>query len=100
MCSVHNMKSLPCLNTDHFSRCFCLRLNFIFSVVCVINTTKNYATSASFDIHVTNYNNPHQVDKTDVGLSAVDNTSDLDKPISTDTQSALDLKANSTDLVS
>lgn len=32
--------------------------------------------------------------KTDVGLSNVDNTSDLNKPISTATQDALDLKAN------
>src|SRR5690606_8889832 len=31
----------------------------------------------------------------DVGLSDVDNTSDLDKPISDDTQNALDSKANS-----
>jgi hypothetical protein len=32
------------------------------------------------------------LDKTDVGLDQVDNTSDLDKPISTATQAALDLK--------
>jgi hypothetical protein len=32
--------------------------------------------------------------KTDVGLTNVDNTTDLLKPISTDTQTALDLKAN------
>ncbi len=32
------------------------------------------------------------LDKTDIGLSNVDNTSDLAKPISTDTQNALDLK--------
>ena len=35
------------------------------------------------------------LDKADVGLSNVDNTSDLNKPISTATQSALDGKANS-----
>lgn len=34
------------------------------------------------------------VDKTSIGLSNVDNTSDLSKPISTATQMALDLKAN------
>ncbi|MFL0205800.1 hypothetical protein V7S74_03515 [Aquirufa sp. 2-AUSEE-184A6] len=34
-----------------------------------------------------------------VGLTHVDNTSDANKPISTATQTALDLKANSTDLV-
>lgn len=34
------------------------------------------------------------LDKSDVGLSDVDNTSDLNKPISTATQTALDLKAD------
>lgn len=34
------------------------------------------------------------LDKDAVGLDQVDNTSDLDKPISTDTQDALNLKAN------
>lgn len=34
------------------------------------------------------------IDKTMVGLSNVDNTSDADKPVSTATQSALDLKAD------
>jgi len=38
------------------------------------------------------------VTKADVGLSNVDNTSDLDKPISTATQTALDLKADTSSL--
>lgn len=38
------------------------------------------------------------LDKEDVGLDEVDNTSDLDKPISTATQSALDEKADSSSL--
>ena len=38
------------------------------------------------------------IDKTMVGLSNVDNTTDLAKPISTSTQSALDLKANAADV--
>lgn len=44
--------------------------------------------------HIANTNNPHQVTKAQVGLSNVDNTSDLNKPISTATQTALDLKAD------
>lgn len=36
----------------------------------------------------------HTLTKSDLGLSNVDNTSDLNKPISTATQTALDLKAN------
>ena len=38
--------------------------------------------------------NPHGTTKSDVGLGNVDNTSDIDKPISTDTQTALDSKLN------
>lgn len=48
--------------------------------------------------HVNDTANPHIVTKTQVGLSNADNTSDLDKPISTATQSALDDKANEIDL--
>lgn len=46
--------------------------------------------------YVTSVNNRSgliTLDKTDVGLSNVDNTADLNKPISTSTQTALDLKA-------
>lgn len=35
-----------------------------------------------FDNHINDFNNPHQVTKEQVGLSNVDNTADLDKPIS------------------
>lgn len=38
--------------------------------------------------------NPHNVLKSDVGLGNVDNTSDLDKPVSTAQQTALNLKAD------
>ncbi len=38
------------------------------------------------------------LDKTDVGLGVVDNTSDLGKPISTATQTALDAKATAADV--
>ena len=53
---------------------------------------KNYGT------HVINTNNPHNVNKTQVGLGNVDNTSDANKPISTLTQTALNLKADNLDL--
>lgn len=43
--------------------------------------------------HVIDTANPHSVTKAQVGLTNVDNTADADKPISTATQSALDLKA-------
>lgn len=44
--------------------------------------------------HYSDYTNPHKVTKTQVGLSNVDNTSDLNKPISTTTQTALNSKAD------
>jgi hypothetical protein len=44
--------------------------------------------------HVANLTNPHGVTKSQVGLGSVDNTSDLGKPVSTATQTALDLKAS------
>lgn len=42
--------------------------------------------------HKSDTNNPHSVTKAQVGLANVDNTSDLDKPISTATQTALNTK--------
>lgn len=42
--------------------------------------------------HLADVANPHSVSKSQVGLGNVDNTSDVDKPISTATQAALDGK--------
>lgn len=52
------------------------------------------ATQKDFLAHVNDTDNPHSVTAFQVGLGNVDNTSDLDKPISTATQNALDDKAN------
>ena len=52
------------------------------------------AVDSKVDTHVARVDNPHGVTKAQVGLGNVDDTSDADKPISTATQSALDLKAN------
>ena len=52
------------------------------------------ADTSALDGHTSDYNNPHQVTKTQVGLSVVDNTSDADKPISDSTQDALNLKTD------
>ena len=66
-------------------------------------TAANYSTKAVADTlyaakslettvsnHTGNTSNPHNVTKAQVGLGNVDNTSDLNKPISTATQTALD----------
>lgn len=54
------------------------------------NKTKD--TTNKLNTHLENYNNPHQVTKAQIGLSNVDNTSDLEKPISNAVQAALDEK--------
>jgi hypothetical protein len=54
--------------------------------------TDNLSTLTS---HIGNTNNPHVVTADQVGLGNVDNTADIDKPISTDQQTALNAKANS-----
>lgn len=46
----------------------------------------------SSDAHASRTDNPHSVTKSQVGLGNVDNTSDVNKPISTATQTALDGK--------
>ena len=52
------------------------------------STLANTANTAITN-HVANVNNPHQVTAEQVGLGNVDNTSDLDKPISTATACAI-----------
>lgn len=49
---------------------------------------------ADLDAHKSDFNNPHKVNKAQVGLDKVNNTSDLDKPISTVQQLALDTKVD------
>lgn len=53
--------------------------------------TDNLATLTN---HTGDISNPHSVTKEQVGLGNVDNTSDLDKPISNATQTALNGKSN------
>lgn len=53
----------------------------------------NKANVADLNTHTSDTNNPHGVTKEQIGLGNVDNTSDMDKPVSTATQEALDSKA-------
>jgi hypothetical protein len=55
------------------------------------------ASQLDLDTHVGDTSNPHSVTAAQVGLGNVDNTSDLDKPISTATQEALDSLSASTE---
>lgn len=55
--------------------------------------TENIAVIAA---HTEDTANPHNVTKAQVGLGNVDNTADIDKPLSTAIQAALDAKADQT----
>lgn len=48
----------------------------------------------SYDNHIASTSNPHSVTKSQVGLGNVDNTSDVNKPVSTATQTALNKKVD------
>ena len=57
-------------------------------------TDNTNAALQELGAHKASATNPHGVTKSQVGLGNVDNTSDINKPISTGMQTALDLKAN------
>ena len=52
------------------------------------------AEQSDLESHILDTANPHGVTKTQVGLSDVDNTSDLNKPVSTATQTAINDKVD------
>ena len=56
------------------------------------NIAKISTNETTINNHIANTSNPHSVTKAQVGLGNVDNTSDLNKPISTATQTALNGK--------
>ena len=76
---------------------YAIRLgDLVWYVVAKENlASKSYVDTSSkgvqdnLDNHVTNKNNPHEVTKEQVGLGSVDNTSDIDKPVSNATKSAI-----------
>ena len=67
-------------------------------ITAALNTIANtYATQTQLSAHIADQNNPHAVTKAQVGLGNVDNTSDINKPISNAVQAALDnISVNST----
>lgn len=56
------------------------------------NATDAETRLTAAESHAASTSNPHSVTKSQVGLGNVDNTSDVNKPISTATQTALDAK--------
>ena len=57
-----------------------------------LENDSGYTTNATLTAHTSNKTNPHEVTKSQIGLGNVDNTSDLNKPISTATQTELNKK--------
>lgn len=55
-----------------------------------LDEAKGYADSI-LTSHIDNKNNPHEVTKEQVGLGNVDNTSDMDKPVSTAQSDAINI---------
>lgn len=59
----------------------------------ILSKCNNYVSNEVLDNHTSNMDNPHNVTKEQIGVENVDNTADLDKPISYATQAVLDAKA-------
>ena len=59
--------------------------------------TNHEDTMTKASAHIIDKKNPHDVTKAQIGLGDVDNTSDMEKPISTLTQQALDAKVDKVD---
>lgn len=74
--------------------------NMVEGADAKVLTAAERAAIAASTSHTGNTSNPHSVTAAQVGLGSVDNTSDADKPISTATQTALNLKADDADLTS
>lgn len=73
-------------------------LNYTDGVTSAIQTQLD-ANASDLSDHESDTANPHSVTATQVGLGNVDNTSDADKPVSDATQTALDLKFDSADVI-
>ena len=70
-------------------------LGYLSGVTSAVQTQLGTKALASdLTTHTGNTSNPHSVTKAQVGLGSVDNTADADKPVSTATQTALNLKAD------
>ena len=61
------------------------------------NKTKITGVDEKLVLHLADKNNPHFVTKKQIGLENVDNTSDVDKPISVPVQNALEGKTDKND---
>ena len=58
--------------------------------VTILYDDKTYATAGALMDHIRDKGNPHHVTKYQIGLGNVDDTADMDKPVSTAQQAAID----------
>lgn len=97
---VPNLNTTDAVNKAHehtnFSVLNGTEESFTTALKNAYNSAVSWITTNGTNLinHLTNYSNPHSVTKSQVGLGNADNTSDLDKPISTATQNALNNKAD------
>lgn len=70
--------------------------SFTTTLKTAYDTASSWVTTNGSNLinHLSNISNPHSVTKSQVGLGNVDNTSDINKPISDATATALNNKAN------
>jgi hypothetical protein len=98
--SVPNLDTTEAINQAHThsnkSVLDATEESFTTTLKNAYNSAVNWISTNGTNLlnHLTNTSNPHNVTKSQVGLGNVDDTSDADKPISTATQNALDLKAD------
>lgn len=70
------------------------------AITNTLNQSKSYTdtkvgvVSNALGVHLNDQSNPHQVTKEQVGLGEVDNTSDIDKPVSDATRNLVDGNLN------
>ena len=91
------MKQIQYLGIQSLSCLVAKILEIKESLITAINTKAN---QSDFNSHTSNTSNPHNVTAKQIGLENVNNTSDINKPISTATQQELDKKIESVTLSS
>ena len=96
--NVPNLNTTEAVNNEHTHSNKTILDNTTESFITALKNAYDGAVSwittngTNLINHLSNNSNPHNVTKSQVGLSNVDNTSDANKPISTATQTALNSK--------
>ena len=83
---------------DRLTSSLATKLNYrTFGSAANSSTSDFEPANTNIQGHIARTDNPHSVTKTQVGLGNADNTSDVNKPVSTAQQNALNLKLNLSD---